>query len=208
MKAPCPSRRRQSGVTLIETLIALFVIALMASAGALMTSQTLRGARAIETRGAVTGELAGALNTLSADLAAYTGRPSQDAALTQPASIFAGHAPRADGRVMVFVRNGWANPGDDLRSDLQRVEYILEDGALIRRSWFAPDPGPATRRVDETLLTGIERLDARYGRADTWRSEWLTGAASQDPAPQKAEFTFTFARDDALTVRYLIGAGR
>jgi len=197
----------ESGVTLIETLIALFVIALMASAGAVMTGQTLRGARMVETRGAESGALAIALNTLSADLAAYTGRLSQDATLTDPATVFAGHAPRADGRVMLFVRNGWANPSGAARSDLQRVEYRFENGALIRRSWLAPDPGPATPIVEEVLLSGLASLEVRFGRDDSWRSDWLTEGGELSVAPHKAELTLTFAEGDVLTVRYLIGAG-
>jgi len=204
MTLPRPS---ESGMTLVETLIALFVIALMATAGAVMTGQTLRGARVLETRGAASGELATALNTLSADLAAYTGRLSQDGALSEPATAFAGHAPRADGRLMLFVRNGWSNPGGAARSDLQRVEYRLEGGALIRRSWFAPDPGPATPSVDETLLSGLAGLDARFGQADAWRSDWLSEGGEISPAPQKVELTLTFAEGDVLTVRYLLGAG-
>jgi general secretion pathway protein J len=200
-------RSSESGITLIETLVALFVIALMASAGAVMTGQTLRGARMVETRGAESGTLAIALNTLAGDLAAYTGRPSQDPALSEPATAFAGHAPRADGRVMVFVRNGWANPSGAARSDLQRVEYRFENGALIRRSWLAPDPGPATSVVDETLLSGLVALEARFGQADSWRSEWLADGSEAENAPQKVELTLTFAEDDTLTVRYLIGAG-
>lgn len=204
MTAPHAS---ESGMTLIETLIALFVIALMASAGAVMTGQTLRGARMVETRGAESGALAVALNTLSADLAAYTGRLSQDAVLSEPATAFAGHAPRADGRLMVFVRNGWANPSGAVRSDLQRVEYRVENGALIRRSWLAPDPGPATPVVDETLLSGLAGLEARFGQADTWRGEWLADGGEVAPAPQKVELTLAFAEGEVLTVRYLIGAG-
>jgi len=197
----------ETGLTLIETLIALFVIALMATAGAVMTGQTLRGARALETRGEASSELAVALNTLSADLAAYTGRPSQDAAFLEPAAAFAGYAPRADGRLMLFVRNGWSNPAGDARSDLQRVEYRFEGGSLVRRSWRAPDPGPATPFVDETLLSGIERLEARFGRAEAWQSEWLTQGGEMTDDPQKVELSLTFTEGDVLTVRYLLGAG-
>jgi general secretion pathway protein J len=197
----------ETGMTLIETLIALFVIALMATAGAVMTGQTLRGARVLETRGEASSELAVALNTISADLAAYTGRPSQDAALSEPAAAFAGYAPRADGRLMLFVRNGWSNTAEAARSDLQRVEYRFEGGNLIRRSWLTPDPGPATPIVDEMLLSGIARLDARFGRAEGWRSEWLTGNSKSADVPQKVELSLTFAEGDVLTVRYLVGAG-
>lgn len=198
----------QSGVTLVETLVSLFVIALMASAGAIMTSQSLRGARAVETRGDEAAEVSIALGMVSADLAAYTARASQDASATEPAYAFAGHAPSHDGRIMVFVRNGWANPTGDARSDLQRVEYIFRNGALVRKSWAAPDPGAGTPVSEEVLLTGLEDLDARFGRADNWTSEWLVTADSSQPSPQKVELTLSFARDDQLTARYLIGAGK
>lgn len=205
-RSPSPLRA-DAGVTLVETLVALFVIALMAAAGAIMTSQSLRGARAVETRGASATALSSTLAAISADLTAYTGRPSQDASLSDPAFAFEGYPPRADGRVMVFVRNGWQNPAGDARSDLQRVEYIFADGTLTRRSWLAPDPGPATPAVDQALLTGIQRVDVHFGRGDTWRSEWLVSASGTEPAPQKAEVRFVFGDGDTLTTRYLIGGG-
>lgn len=207
MSAPRHPRRSQAGVTLVETLIALFVIALMAAAGAVMTNQSLRGARAVETRGDAASEMSIALGILSADLAAYTGRPSGDAASTDGPLAFSGHPPRHDGRLMVFVRNGWDNPLGEIRSDLQRVEYLFSNGALIRRSWAAPDPVAATPMVEETLLTGLQSVEARFGRAETWQDDWRVTGAGDDPAPQKVELTFTFAPDDTLTARYLIGAG-
>lgn len=197
----------QGGVTLVETLVALFVISMMASAGAVITTQALRGASAVETRGDAATEVSIALGMLSADLAAYAGRASQDASMSEPAYVFAGHAPRHDGRVMVFVRNGWANPLGDPRSDLQRVEYTFHNGTLLRRSWAAPDPGPTTPMVEQVLLDGLESLDVRYGRQETWSSEWLTTGSGTERPPQKVELTFTFSRDDLLTTRFLIGAG-
>lgn len=208
MTQPLERRATQSGVTLVETLVALFVIALMATAGAVVTSQSLKGARIVEARGAAASEVSVALGLLSADLAAYTGRTSQDASLSEPAHAFAGHGPRHDGRLMVFVRNGWDNPRGAHRSDLQRIEYLLEDGVLIRRSWSAPDPGPATPMVEERLLSRLERLQARFGRGDTWASEWLQTGSTGQAAPQKVELTFTFGPEDTLVTRYLIGAGQ
>lgn len=201
------SRNSQAGVTLIETLVALFVIALMATAGAVMTNQSLRGARAVETRGDAASEMSIALGILSADLAAYTGRPSADAASTEGPLAFSGHPPRQDGRLMVFVRSGWDNPLGETRSDLQRVEYLFSNGELIRRSWAAPDPVAATPMVEEVLLTGLQSVEARFGRAETWQDAWRVTGAGNEPTAQKVELTFTFAPDDRLTVRYLIGAG-
>jgi general secretion pathway protein J len=199
--------RGESGVTLVETLVALFVIALMASAGAVMTTQSLAGARAVETRGDKAAELSTALSMISADLGALMIRPSQDANQSEPPYVFQGYAPRYDGRIMVFVRNGWPNPQDELRSDLQRVEYLLESGSLIRRSWAAADPAQSTKTVDQVLLEGIETLEVRFGRADTWQSEWVVPVAESPTLPQKTELTFRFSKDDTLSARFLIGAG-
>ena len=196
----------QAGISLIETLVALFVVALMTSAGAVLTQQSLRGARAAEQRGAATSELAGALNILSDDLAAFTGRASQGAEMTEPPARFEGYAPRHDGRVFVFVRNGWENPAGALRSDLQRVEYIYRSGTLVRRSWSAPDPGPVTPMAEQVLLTGIESLEAQFGTGDTWRREWVALAGQNVPLPQKAELKIRFSQEDILTLRLPVGA--
>lgn len=197
----------ESGVTLVETLIALFVIALMASAGAVMTTQSLTGARSVETRGDKAAELTTALSMISADLGALMVRPSQDANQSAPPYLFEGYAPRYDGRIMVFVRNGWPNPKDEARSDLQRVEYVLENGLLIRRSWAAADPAQSTQTVDLVLLTGVETLEVRFGRGDAWQSEWLVPVADSVTLPQKAELKIGFSQDDILSARFLIGAG-
>ena len=207
MKAARRMRHAEAGVTLVETLVALFVIALMATAGAVMTNQSLRGARAVETRGAAAAELSTALSLISADLAAYADRSSQDASGAEPPNAFEGYAPRHDGRLMIFVRNGWENPAGDVRGDLQRVEYLFRDGALIRRSWQAPDPGPNTDFVDQTLLSGIQKIDAQFGRADEWQSEWGAAISASRAAPQKVELKISFSPDDIITARYLIGAG-
>lgn len=201
-------RSRQSGVTLIETLVALFVIALMATAGAVMTAQSVRGAQAVEAKGTDARELAAALGLMADDLAAAQSRPFQLPGQTDGPALFEGYAPRHDGRLMQFVRNGWANPEGAVRSDLQLVEYTFEQGALIRRSWAAPDPGAATMRVEQTLISGLTSVDARYGRAGAWQPEWTLLPAGEAPGPQKAEVVLTFAERGQLRAKFLIGAGQ
>lgn len=201
--APSP----QQGVTLIETLVALFVIALMATAGAIMTGQSLRGARAVEERGASATDLSIATGMITNDLAAFVARSSQDPDLIEPPALFEGYAPRRDGRVMVFVRNGWSNPSDAARGDLQRVEYQFSEGQLVRRSRATADPSPGTAMAEMVLAEGVTDLDVRFGRGDTWQSEWIVLPGRGTPLPQKAEFILTFAAGDKLTFRVLVGGG-
>ncbi|MFN7177970.1 type II secretion system minor pseudopilin GspJ [Hyphomonas sp.] len=198
----------QSGVTLIETLVALFVIAIMATAGAIMTSQAVRGARVVEAKGGKSTSLSIAAGMIRDDLGAIVLRPSQDEVRLEPPTLFEGYAPRHDGRVMAFVRNGWANTSGEARGNLQRVEYRYARGALVRDSWSTPDPVQGSPASETVVLAGVSGLSVRYARGDRWLTEWVSLAGGNVPIPQKAELTFRFAPEEELKLLVLVGDGR
>lgn len=196
----------QLGISLMETLIALFVIALLATAGGVMLTQSLRGTRMIEDRGDHARELQTALAVLRDDFAAFVDRPSRADTGADLPTRFEGQPIRFDGRIVTFVRNGWANPGDAPRSDLQRVEYRFDNGTLIRRSWGSPDAGPGTAIAEQILLAGLEDISVQYGREQSWRNDWIVPAATADaPFPDKIQLIFTFGEGDTLTAKFRIG---
>lgn len=196
----------QSGISLMETLIALFVVALLATAGGVMLTQSLRGTRLIEDRGDRARELQTALAVLRDDFATFVDRPSRADGNSDVPTRFEGQSIRFDGRIVTFVRNGWSNPSDLPRGDLQRVEYRFDNGALIRRSWSAPDAGPSTAVAEQTLLSGLEDISVQYGREQSWKPDWIVPAGMTDaPFPDKIEMAFTFGEDDTLTAKFRIG---
>lgn len=197
----------ESGMTLLETLISLFLIAVIATAGSGMLIQALRGARVVEERGADAREIEAALAMIRHDLEAFTGRAARTGIPSEDGKVFDGRASGSSGRLFSFVRNGWADPGGvSARSDLQRVEYAFEQGALIRRSWRAPDTAPGTPVSELRLLEGLEGLGVRYGRVSAWRGDWVTGNNTDtDRFPDKLELSFRFAREDELTARFRLG---
>lgn len=196
----------QSGVSLMETLIALFVVALLATAGGVMLTQSLRGTRLIEDRGDHARKLQTALAVLRDDFAAFVDRPSRADASSDLPTRFEGQPIRFDGRIVTFVRNGWSNPSDLPRSDLQRVEYRFDNGALIRRSWSAPDAGPSTAVAEQTLLSGLEDISVQYGREQSWKPDWIVPASMADARlPDKIQLVFTFDEDDTLTAKFRLG---
>lgn len=200
------SAKSESGISLMETLIALFVVALLASAGGVMLTQSLRGTRMIDERGNDYRELQTALTVLRDDFAAFVDRPSRSDASADPPTRFEGYPVRFDGRIVTFVRNGWANPADQPRGDLQRVEYRFDNGALIRRSWSSPDAGPGTAIADQILLSGLEDISVRYGREESWRPDWIVlGSATDASFPDKIQMAFNFGEDDTLTAKFRIG---
>ena len=58
-----------------------------------------------------------------------------------------------------FTRSGWHNPNDNPRSNLQRVNYRVEDGALWRDSYPVLDRAPDTEPQQVRLLEGVEVLE-------------------------------------------------
>lgn len=196
----------QSGISLVETMIALFVIALLATAGGIMLTQSLRGAQMVEDRGTDAQEIQTALSILRDDFAAFANRPARMETTSDLPSRFNGQPVRPDSTIVDFVRNGWPNPAAHPRGDLQRVAYRFSDGALIRQSWSAPDAGPGTVLAEQQLLGGLENVTVRYGREQGWRPDWVVAAASADaPLPDKIEFTLSFGDEDTLVAVFRIG---
>jgi general secretion pathway protein J len=203
MTSPCS---RQSGISLMETMIALFVVALLATAGGIMLTQTLRGTRLVEERGEAATNLQSAVSIMRDDFASFVDRSSRTDATSAPPSRFYGQPVRSADRIMTFVRNGWSNPGEMQRSDLQRLEYRFEEGALIRRSWSAPDTAPGTAVSDQVLLTGLEDIFVRYGRERNWKTDWVVAeGGTETEFPDKVELTFAFGDDDTLRAVFRLG---
>lgn len=199
-------RKSEQGITLVETLMALLIIALLSTAGGVMLIQSLRSSQSIEERAKGARELQTALSYIRDDFSSFVPRSVRSEGSAEVPSLFEGHPVRFDGRIATFVRNGWSNPGDALRGDLQRVEYRFEDNKLIRRSWSSPDAAPGSRVSDQVLLADLDSLSVRYGREQIWRSEWIVPASGADATlPDKIEFIIRFSTDDTLTARFRMG---
>lgn len=62
---------------------------------------------------------------------------------------------------LVFTRSGWSNLLGQPRSNLQRVEYRLEDDNLQRRYWPQLDQAYTEVSVEQNLLSGVEDFSIR-----------------------------------------------
>jgi len=162
--------RNESGFTLAELLVSLFIFGLLSAAGVALLSFSVRAQEAADAR---LGDLAdfrraGAL--LAGDLAQAAPRLTRDqAGNSRPA--FHGVGGEQGGVALAFVRRGWENLDETPRASLQRVEYSLAEGRLERRVYPRLDgaaPLPAATAVD-----GVRRIRLRYrDREGTWRERW------------------------------------
>ncbi|MEM7458727.1 MAG: type II secretion system minor pseudopilin GspJ [Pseudomonadota bacterium] len=201
------SRTAQRGFTLAETLVALFILSIVSSAGAALlisatsASQQVRE-REIEAR---TLDIAQAL--IRQDLAALSDRAVQPSDQFTPASNLYGEAPRGEAPFLRFVRNGWLNPGSvEDRGTLQSVEYSLRGGALIREATLRPDATSGTPVSQRVLLENVARIELGFVRGDQRSDFWLGDAiVGRSVLPDLIELNITFENGTSLVLASLTG---
>ncbi len=83
----------------------------------------------------------------------------------------------ADGRIGYLIqltRSGWPNPANlPHRGTLQRVQYRLEDGKLIRDYWPVLDRVLGQEPRTEELLTGVKDVKLLFFDPGEGTGEWL-----------------------------------
>lgn len=199
-------RRRSTGFTLLELLVAMGIFAIIGA-------MALGGLNAIvgqESQARVqTERLAGlqrAVRLLTNDLGAVVPRYVRDELGDRH------ELPLLSGVGRDFLirlsRSGWTNPGLlRERGTLQRVQYRLEDGKLIREYWPVMDHvlGQEPRR--EELLTGVEEVKFQFFDDETgeWQQQWppLSKIAAPD-GQRPLAIQVTLELEDWGTVERLV----
>lgn len=197
----------QSGFTLVEMLVALFILGLVSSAGAgLLMGATSAGKQVREQEVRVRQlDIASAL--IRNDISAMTSRAvQQDFGFGEPMSLVGESAPSA-APLLQFVRDGWLNPSDVNRSDLQAVTYELVEGGLIRTALLRPDAINGTPVSTRVLLQGISRVEAGFMRSGQWSSEWnVSRRADVAVLPDLIRLRVVFENGETYTLSSLTGA--
>lgn len=185
------------GFTLIEVLIALAVTALVAMLSFSSLSAVLNSVEVLRDRGQRISELNRAWTLISRDIHHFVARPVRDEYGELEAAMRGGAAV-ANG--ISFTRGGWHNPNQQLRSNLQRVYYILEDDVLWRESYATLDRAVETEPQRARLLTGVDDFQLAFldqsievlgEELDTedWHDSWglSPGTSVAVPPPQALE---------------------
>lgn len=191
--AQAPARRGARGFTLLELLVAMAVfgiIGAMALGGLnAVISQTTQAHAQMERLTA----LQRTLRLMTNDLASLQPRWVRDELGTQwePPLV----TDRAGTFLLRVSRGGWSNPaGLPHRGTLQRVQYRIDDGTLIREYWPVMDHvlGQEPRR--EELLNEVSSLKFLYlDDQGEWQAEW--------PPLQRGTAVRTAARPRAVRIQ-------
>lgn len=197
----------QAGFTLAETLVALFILALVSSAGAALLIGATSTSQQIREQEATARQLDIAQSLIRQDIASMSARGIRPADGFSPTGNLFGEAPRGEEPFLRFVRNGWLNPGlMEARSNFQSVRYYLRSGSIVREASLRPDATAGTPVSSKVLLENVRSVEIGFYRGDQ-RSDFWRGDAVQSLAtlPELIEITFTFEDTTSLTLAALTG---
>ena len=189
-KAVLKNYRSQQGFTLIEVVIAIGVTVVLGAVAAVSISRSVDMRDELNSSLKQLNEMESFWQVLQTDLNHASNRRLPSAAVRigeERGSAFMGGDPEASGsnyllgaNILFFARDGWPNPLQQQRSDLQRVAYRFEEGRLWRDYWPERnqplDDEPIGTRL---LMENVEEIRVRFLPPNaekvvggSWRDVW------------------------------------
>ena len=162
------------GFTLVEVLIALAITAFVSAIAYTSFSTVLSGVESSQVTAERVYQLNRAWMMISRDLEQFVARPVRDEFGELEPALQGGIAARFP---LSFTRGGWHNPVGHARSELQRVNYRVEEEALWRDSYPVLDRAGETKTQAVALLEGVQEL----------RVLFLSGPGSVDTVGSSSE---------------------
>lgn len=191
----------QRGFTLVEVLLALAIAAVIAVIAYQALSSAADGAHATRTVMTEVNQLDRTWHLIAADMRQVLPPTvgSRGARFEFMGSSLRSAGENAEQQILLFARDGWINPMERQRSDMQRVSYRVSEGQLWRD--YVPERNLPLEDINfeedafhQLLLENVVDVQLRFlsaeilqsrGRgalegsrySDNWAPEWPPGGA-------------------------------
>ena len=200
-KIPAESRN-SNGFTLVEMMVALFIFAMLSVAGVVMLRSAVDSDEATADKLGEMAEMQRFVSLMEADLSQTLPRTYRDGRGDRMPA-FASETRGAEKALLKFTRGGQSNINGQARSNLERVEYRLQDGKLERWRYRMTDGGS----IDEpaVLISNIGSFELRFrDKRGQWSSRWETERLTDLPRAIEMQFEQEGRRYRHL---FLVGTG-
>lgn len=206
-----PTCARHHGFTLLEVLVAISIFSIIGLSAYHVLHVVISSEATAATHSASQSRLQRAMLLVSNDLEQVVDRPVRDAYGERLSALSTNNY----GYLLEFTRQGWRNPLQLPRSNLQRVAYGLKNYSdpdepggfsirLIRYYWLVLDRAPDSLPKSQVLLDNV--LDTRFrflDRDGAWHSAWPNGVEQALPAAVE----ISIETEDAGMVKRLFQTG-
>lgn len=186
---PSPRLRRDRGFTLLEILVAVFILGIISIVMLRGLESAITTKNHLEKNAIRLQNLEFSLALLNSDVQNMVNQSIMTSDNVEIAAVFL-HPDNS--QMLEFTRGGVANPLAAPRTTLLRVGYSWESGKLIRTTWSTLDRTAETHMFTRILLTGVTSLQWRLlgSGGNSWTQAWPSAAMFPGTAvPRAVELT-------------------
>lgn len=189
------------GFTLIETLLALAILAVLSAAAVMVLQNVIRADGLTREKSQQIAALQRAFRQIADDVTHIIPRRARNS----DTFFFAGRFQlQSDDWGLAFSRSGWPNPLGILpRSEIQNVSYRLRQQQFERLSFDQQDPLTGSQPTVRVLLREVTAFRLRF-YAD---GRWQETRDRPQRLPQGLEITLTLANSGEITRLFLLTPG-
>ena len=173
------SSAHNRGFTLLELMVAMAIFSLISLSSFSLFDTVLKADENSLITTQRNNELQRAFLIIERDflqIAQRTARLNGETPIDDVFIISDGENYDSDSETLVFVRNGWTNPGLLLpRSDVQAVAYQLNDSTFERLHYNFVDAVVGEEPRRRPLITDVEEVTFEYHDGIDWKEKLVPG---------------------------------
>ncbi len=197
--------RSSKGFTLLELVIAISIFAVMATLAYGGLRLVMDGDQRLQRSAQHLGALQRTFLFLQQDLSQLIPRSIRDEYGSREGAFESG-----DGEQLLKLTRGGIQGQLRGGADLVRIEYVLNEGRLVRKVWPVLDRVQGSESTLLRVIDGVGSIEFRYmgESTSTWESAWPPAVVSESNAvlPRAVEIKITTEGSGEVTRLFVVGS--